>query len=232
MSNKNIFKIITLCTLTLGIWCGVLALSSRLVCSIVVHPMEILTANIISSNPDHFVWLSPIFLVFPGLFLGMIGGIFFVFFLSQVSKPGKKEHPLISSLKYRTHTFLSYCIFLGESTLAVFTIGGVFLFIISFIFPSEKVMSGNMELTVLDYLIRYATAILVTILSVLIIWKCEAYIAKEKQSATLPSPAAQRQYPTSVMLAMLLGGILLAVLALCFLNAIFWSILMTISFLM
>ena len=32
LSHKNIFKIITLCTLTLGIWCGVFALSDRLGC--------------------------------------------------------------------------------------------------------------------------------------------------------------------------------------------------------
>jgi hypothetical protein len=230
MSHKNIFKIITLCTLTLGIWCGVFALSGRQGCFIVTHSMGLFTADTISSNPDQFVWLGPIFLVFPGLIWGMIGGVFFVFFLNYVLKSGKKEHPLISSLKYRTRSFLSYCIFLGESSLAVFTIGGVFLPIISLVFSSEKVMAGNTELTVLDYLIRFAIVILVTILSVLIIWKCEVYIAKDKQSAAPSGPAGQQQYPASVLLAMLLGGILLTVLTLCLLNAIFWSVVMTISF--
>jgi len=77
-----------------------------------------------------------------------------------------------------------------------------------------------------DDFIKLIAAVFLAIASVLIIWKCEAYIAKEKQSAAQALPAEQQQMPTTVVLVMPIGILLLAATALYMLPLLLLGLIM------
>lgn len=172
------------------------------------------------------VWIPYV----PGLVFGMLAGFFYSLFWSFVPEHKRKESVLFSSLKHRTRSFLSYCLFLGESTLCVVALESLFLCTMGVIFSPEKSVKILSAIGYPEYFpenilktlvsnnsydfIKLIAAVFLAIASVLIIWKCEAHIVKEKQSAAPSLPAAQQQYPLSVQVAMLLGGILVAAMAL------------------
>ena len=212
-----------------------------------IFPMYSLVCESYNSGQEGamfvLVWIPYV----PGLVFGMLTGFFYSLFWSFVPEHKRKESVLFSSLKHRTRSFLSYCLFLGESTLCVVALESLFLCAMCIVFSPEKSVkilnaigypeyfSENILKTLVsnnsDDFIKLIAAVFLAIASVLIIWKCEAYIAKEKQSATPSLPAAQQQYPPSVQFAMLLGGILVTVLGVYMIVGIIPGIVMLCFFL-
>lgn len=193
-----------------------------------MYPLSISICESYNLRPDGALLMLILFPYVPGLVFGMLAGFFYSLFWSFVPEHKRKESVLLSSLKHRTCSFLSYCLFLGESTLCVVALGS--LFTTGVIFSPEKsveilnaigypehfseriletLVSNNS-----DDFIKLIAAVFLAIASVLIIWKCEAYIAKEKQSAAQALPAEQQQMPTTVVLVMPFGILLLAAMAL------------------
>ena len=236
MSNmKDIFKTIGISGFTGTVWFGVFVLVSlvfsRYALAPVLFPIgRILDVFIDIYNLDFgIVCLLMLFYPYvPGLFLGLMAGILFFIFWSYVPEHKRKECKWASSLKYRTRSFLSYCLFLGESVFGIVALLSLPFYILNLIFPREEWMSGT---PIQVALIKLVVAIGVTVLSALIVWKCEVYIAKEKQSAAPSLPAAQQQYPPSVLFAMLLGGILVTVLGIYMIVGIIPGIVMLCFFL-
>jgi len=210
-----------------------------------IFPMYPLSISIYESynlRPDGALLMLILFPYVPGLVFGMLAGFFYSLFWSFVPEHKRKESVLFSSLKHRTRSFLSYCLFLGESTLCVVALESLFLCAMCIVFSPEKSVkilnaigypeyfSENILKTLVsnnsDDFIKLIAAVFLAIASVLIIWKCEAYIAKEKQSAAQALPAEQQQMPTTVVLVMPIGILLLAATALYMLPLLLLGLIM------
>lgn len=210
-----------------------------------IFPMYPLSISIYESynlRPDGALLMLILFPYVPGLVFGMLTGFFYSLFWSFVPEHKRKESVLFSSLKHRTRSFLSYCLFLGESTLCVVALESLFLCAMCIVFSPEKSVkilnaigypeyfSENILKTLVsnnsDDFIKLIAAVFLAIASVLIIWKCEAYIAKEKQSAAQALPAEQQQMPTTVVLVMPIGILLLAATALYMLPLLLLGLIM------
>jgi hypothetical protein len=209
-----------------------------------VFPMYSLVCESYNSGRDVamfvLVWIPYV----PGLVFGMLAGFFYSLFWDFVPEHKRKESVLFSSLKHRTRSFLSYCLFLGESTLCVVALESLFLCAMGIVFSPEKSVkilnaigypeyfSENILKTLVsnnsDDFIKLIAAVFLAIASVLIIWKCEAYIAKEKQSAAQALPAEQQQKSTIVVLVMSFGILLLAAMALYMLPLLLLGLIMVI----
>jgi len=210
-----------------------------------IFPMYPLSISIYESynlRPDGALLMLILFPYVPGLVFGMLAGFFYSLFWSFVPEHKRKESVLFSSLKHRTRSFLSYCLFLGESTLCVVALESLFLCAMCIVFSPEKSVkilnaigypeyfTENILKTLVsnnsDDFIKLIAAVFLAIASVLIIWKCEAYIAKEKQSAAQALPAEQQQMPTTVVLVMPIGILLLAATALYMLPLLLLGLIM------
>jgi len=177
-------------------------------------------------------WLILLFFPYvPGLVLGMAAGFVAALYGSSVPEHIRKKSVWISSLKYRTRSFLSYCLFLGESTLCIAGLGSLFLCIMGIIFSPEQSIR---ILQAIDYLssetflktlasdssnsfIKLIAAILLAFFSALVIWMCEVYIAKEKRDTVQNLPEEQQQKTATVVIGSfvtLLGVLLVVAMAL------------------
>ncbi|MCK9316002.1 MAG: hypothetical protein M0Q48_07660 [Verrucomicrobia bacterium] len=227
MNTKSILKIATISGISVAIWSGVFALISSYFnilfgWYLVIYPLLVYGLSLESYTGIFFILLYP---YVPGLLVGLIGGIIA---WGLFSENRREENKLISSLKYRTRSIYSFSLFLGESTLCIVALGSLFLSTMGVFFSPEKSADilyaiGYPEIFSETYLkslssgdstslIKLIVAIFVTFFSVLLIWRIEVYISKEKRSAAPPLPAAQQQYPLSVQFVMFLGVILLSVL--------------------
>ncbi|MBR5690931.1 MAG: hypothetical protein IKX46_03150 [Verrucomicrobia bacterium] len=235
---KFIIKTTLLGGFTGTVWYGVFILTClifhKIAFWISFWPISTLTFLIRESynlKPDT-VWLILLFFPYiPGLVLGMVAGFGISLYGSFVSERIRKKSVWISSLKYRTRSFLSYCLFLGESTLCIAGLGSLFLCIMGVIFSAEQSIR---ILYAIDYLssetflktlasdssnsfIKLIVAILLAIFSALVIWMCEVYIAKEKQDTSQNLPEEQQQETATVVIAsfvILLGVLLVVAMAL------------------
>ncbi len=201
------------------------------------------------------VWYILLFFPYlPGLVLGMMAGFVISLYGSFVPEHVRKKSAWISSLKYRTRSFLSYCLFLGESTLCIAGLGSLFLCIMGVVFSPEQsvrilcaidhLISETFLRTLTtnnsDNFIKLIAAILLASFSALTVWRCEVYIAKEKQNTAQNLPGEQSPKTTTVIIVsfvIVLGILLVSAMTLfmlpglCFLlleliialiNSIFW----------
>lgn len=236
MSNmKSILKIVAVSGFTGTVWFGVFVLVSlvfsRYVLALVLFPIgRVLDVFIDIYNLDFGTvsFLMMFYPYVPGLLLGLMVGTLFSIFWSHVPEHERKGFIRVSSLKYRTRSFSSYCLFLGESVFGIVALLSLPFYILNLIFSLEEWMSGT---PIQVALIKLVVAIGVTVFSALIVLRCESFIAKEKQSAAPSLPAVQQQYPLSVQVAMLLGGILVAVLGIYMIVGIIPGIVMLCLFL-
>ena len=153
---------------------------------------------------------------FPGLIYGLIAGFLFSLFWNRVPEHKRKEYKFLSSLKYRTHSFLSYFLFLGEGSLCIVTLSLplfilhlIIYLILTHIFHTELWMHLTIEIS----LIMLIMSALLTALTAPLVRKCEAYNRKlfpsEADEPLYPSILEEeQQIPLSVGVTMFLGGIL------------------------
>lgn len=163
---------------------------------------------------------------FPGLIYGLIAGFLFSLFWSRTPEHKRKEYKFLSSLKHRIHSFLSYCLFLGEGSLCIvalslplFILHLILYLILTHIFHIELFFS----FTVITSLIMLIMSALLSAVSAWLGRKCEVYSAVEHKRLSLsegkepensPLLEEEQQIPPSVGLTMFLGGLEAVALAL------------------
>lgn len=176
---------------------------------------------------DTITFMTIVFLpYFPGLFFGSIAGFLFSLFWSRTPEHKRKEYKFLSSLKHRIHSFLSYCLFLGEGSLCIvalslplFILHLILYLILTHIFHIELFFS----FTVITSLIMLIMSALLSAVSAWLGRKCEVYSAVEHKRLSLsegkepensPLLEEEQQIPSSVGLTMFLGGLEAVALAL------------------
>ncbi len=176
---------------------------------------------------DTITFMTIVFLpYFPGLFFGSIAGFLFSLFWSRTPEHKRKEYKFLSSLKHRIHSFLSYCLFLGEGSLCIvalslplFILHLILYLILTHIFHIELFFS----FTVITSLIMLIMSALLSAVSAWLGRKCEVYSAVEHKRLSLsegkepensPLLEEEQQIPPSVGLTMFLGGLEAVALAL------------------
>jgi hypothetical protein len=184
---------------------------------------------------------------YPGLIYGLIAGFLFSLFWSRTPEHKRKEYKFLSSLKYRTHSFLSYFLFLGEGSLFIvalslplFILHLIIYLILTHIFHKELFFS----FTVITSLMMLLASALLSAVSAWLVRKCEVYNAVEHKRLSLsegkePENSSlleeEQQIPPSVGLTMFLGGMEAIPLAFHMLVAIalllLFSVLVVLTFL-
>ena len=176
---------------------------------------------------DTITFMTIVFLpYFPGLFFGSIAGFLFSLFWSRTPEHKRIEYKFLSSLKHRIHSFLSYCLFLGEGSLCIvalslplFILHLILYLILTHIFHIELFFS----FTVITSLIMLIMSALLSAVSAWLGRKCEVYSAVEHKRLSLsegkepensPLLEEEQQIPPSVGLTMFLGGLEAVALAL------------------
>ncbi len=121
---------------------------------------------------------------YPGLIYGLIAGFLFSLFWSRTPEHKRKEYKFLSSLKYRTHPFLSYFLFLGEGSLGIVALS-LPLFILHLIIYYVFHVEPLFPLTFVTSLIILVTGILLSAVSAKLVRKCEVYNAIEHKRLSL-----------------------------------------------
>ena len=177
---KHIIKATLLSGLTTVLWFYVFLVVGTFlipqILGLLSYSIEYIIPIGLSAEGKMFFVIAVFVLGFIPIFIfGMLFGFIVSLFYYLNPKKITRDNNLISSLKHRTRSFGAYCLFIGEGLFGIVALLGLSHCILTFIFPPEvKWMCTPLML---------AWAVLVTALSVWIIWRCEVYIAEERQSA-------------------------------------------------
>lgn len=216
---KPIIKATLLSGFTAPLWAAAILVVSLLFnwnALVLIKPVVfyyILSAYIDLNNmdPEAKMLLEAFFSYLPFLVFGMLGGFLISLFWNCVPKYITKDNIIISSLKHRTRSFGAYCLFIGESIFGIVALLSLPLYILSFIFPREELWTQGPPIQ--ETVIKLALLVLVTTLSARFVWRCEVYIAKERQSAAQILPVEQQQHPLAVRVTAVFGISLVSALA-------------------